>query len=194
MYSKSIHTLLYTNRSQISCMCTQTSHSFGDSRKVPAIDFRSNVYVEHCTCIPNVYIHYYIQTSQYSHGYLRNSVILLAIREKCRPVTIVDHLRRRQATALIVDRSKHMLPKRKVPKEGLLCCRVLQCVAVCCSVLQRVAVCCSVLLIRSLSIDPNTCCPSAKCVKKVFCVAVCCSVLQRVAVCCSVLQCVAVCC
>jgi len=47
-------------------------------------------------------------------------VILLAIREKCRPVTIVDHLRRRQATALIVDRSKHMLPKRKVPKEGRL--------------------------------------------------------------------------
>jgi len=27
----------------------------------------------------------------------------------------------------------------------LVCCSVLQCVAVCCSVLQRVAACCSVL-------------------------------------------------
>ena len=48
----------------------------------------------------------------------------------------------------------------------LLCCSVLQCVAVCCSVLQSVTACCSVLQ----------------------CVAVCCSVLQcvvqRVAVCC----------
>jgi len=50
----------------------------------------------------------------------------------------------------------------------LLCCIVLQCVAVCCSVSQCVAVCCSVLQ----------------------CVAVCCSVLQCVAVCCSVSQCV----
>ena len=174
MYSKSIHTLLYTNRSQISCMCTQTSHSFGDSRKVPAIDFRSNVYVEHCTCIPNVYIHYYIQTSQYSHVYLRNSVILLAIREKCRPVTIVDHLRRRQATALIVDRSKHMLPKRKVPKEGLLCCSVMQCVAACCSVLQCVA--------NSLIVDRSKhMLPKCKVCKEGL---LCCSVLQRVAVCC----------
>ena len=54
----------------------------------------------------------------------------------------------------------------------LVCCSVLQCVAVCCSVLQCVAVCCSVLQ----------------------CVAVCCSVLQCAAVCCIVLQCVAVCC
>jgi len=54
----------------------------------------------------------------------------------------------------------------------VLCCSVLQCVAVCCSVLQCVAVCyCAV-----------------------YCAAVCCSVLQCVAVCCSVLQCVAVCC
>ena len=45
----------------------------------------------------------------------------------------------------------------------MLCCSVLQCVAVCCSVLQCAAVCCSVLQ----------------------CVAVCCSVLQFVAVCCS---------
>jgi len=41
---------------------------------------------------------------------------------------------------------------------GIVCCSVLQCVAVCCSVLQCVAVCCSVLQ----------------------CVAVCCSVLQCV--------------
>jgi len=57
----------------------------------------------------------------------------------------------------------------------IVCCSVLQCVAVCCSVcsvLQCVAVCCSVLQ----------------------CAAVCCSVLQCVAVYCSVLQCVAMCC
>ena len=72
----------------------------------------------------------------------------------------------------------------------VVCCSVLQCVAVCCSyltikaevshafgfchgyVLQCVAVCCSVLQ----------------------CVVACCSVLQRVAVCCNVLQCVVACC
>jgi len=43
----------------------------------------------------------------------------------------------------------------------VVCCSVLQCVAVCCSVLQCVVVCCSVLQ----------------------CVAVCCIVLQCVAVC-----------
>jgi len=48
----------------------------------------------------------------------------------------------------------------------LMCCSVLQCVAVCCSVLQCVAVCCSVSL----------------------CVAVYRSVWQRVAACGSVLQ------
>jgi len=47
-------------------------------------------------------------------------VILLAMREKARPVTIVDHLRRRQSEQMIVTRSKHMLPKRKVAKEGRL--------------------------------------------------------------------------
>jgi len=52
----------------------------------------------------------------------------------------------------------------------ILCCSVLQCVAVRCSVLQCAVVCCSVLQ----------------------CVAVRCSVLQCVAVCCSVLQCVTV--
>jgi len=49
----------------------------------------------------------------------------------------------------------------------VVCCSVLQCVAVCCSVLQCVAVCCSALQ----------------------CVAVRCSVLPCVAVCCRVLQC-----
>ena len=48
----------------------------------------------------------------------------------------------------------------------IVCCSVLQCVAVYCSVLQCVAVCCSVLQ----------------------CAAVCCSVLQCAAVCCNVLQ------
>jgi len=46
----------------------------------------------------------------------------------------------------------------------IVCCSVLQCVAVCCSVLQFVAVCVNLLQ----------------------CVAVCCSALQYVAVCCSV--------
>jgi len=67
--------------------------------------------------------------------------------------------------------------------QRLVCCSVLQCVAVCCSVLQCVAVCC---------------CPS-KTAEVVYhsvlqCVAVCHSVLQCVTVCCSVSQCVAVCC
>jgi len=48
----------------------------------------------------------------------------------------------------------------------LVCCSVLQCVAMCFSVLQCAAVCCSV----------------------VQCVAVCCSVVQRGAVCFSVVQ------
>jgi len=46
-------------------------------------------------------------------------------------------------------------------RRQLMCCSVLQCVAVCCSVLQCVAVCCSVLQ----------------------CVAVCSNVMQCVAVC-----------
>jgi len=57
--------------------------------------------------------------------------------------------------------------------EEIVCCSVLQCVAVCCSVLQYVAVCCSPRRRRS-------------------CAAECCSVLRCVAVCCSMLQCVAV--
>jgi len=72
----------------------------------------------------------------------------------------------------------------------LLCCRVLQCVAVCCSVLQRtpcsvlqcVAVCCSVLqcvLLRQYLF------PRSKQVNIV--------VLMLELLCCSVLQCVAVC-
>ena len=34
----------------------------------------------------------------------------------------------------------------------MLCCGVLQCVAVCCSVLQCVAVCCSYLLVMTIVI------------------------------------------
>ena len=73
----------------------------------------------------------------------------------------------------------------------LVCCTVLQCVAVCCSVLQCVAVCCTVLQCVAV------CCTVLQCVtvccSVLQCVAVCCSVLQGVAVCCSVLQCNAVC-
>jgi len=66
--------------------------------------------------------------------------------------------------------------------ELLLCCSVLQCVAVCRSVLQCVAVHCSVLQCVEV------CCSVLRCV------SVCRSVLQCVAVRCRVLQCVAVCC
>jgi len=64
----------------------------------------------------------------------------------------------------------------------LICCSVLQCVAVCCSVLQCVAVCCRECA-RSLS--------SLSCRHVLQCIAVCCSELQCVAVCCIVLQYVA---
>ena len=60
--------------------------------------------------------------------------------------------------------------RENVCRRRLVCCSVVQCVAMCCSVLQCVAVCGSVLQ----------------------CVALCCSVLQCVVVCCSVLQCAAV--
>ena len=77
---------------------------------------------------------------------------------------------------------------------GILCCSVLQCVAVRCSVLQTyihtwhlvlqsVAVCSSVLQCVQCVADVHT--------HSASCVAVCCSVLQCVAVCCSVLHCVA---
>jgi len=60
----------------------------------------------------------------------------------------------------------------------LLCCSVLQCVAVCCSVLlQCVVVYCSCVL--QLFVTVTFC--------KCLCVAVCCRVLHCVAVCCSVL-------
>jgi len=71
------------------------------------------------------------------------------------------------------------------PPLFLLCCSVLQCVAVCCSVLQCaavrysvlqcVAVCCDEIFLLILSV--------CLCV-----LTVCCSLLQSVAVCCSVLQ------
>ena len=54
----------------------------------------------------------------------------------------------------------------------VVCCSVLQCVAVCCVLLQSVAVWCS--LLQS--------------------VAVCYSLLHSVAVCCSLLQCATFCC
>ena len=69
---------------------------------------------------------------------------------------------------------------------------------VCCSVLQSVAVCCSVCLYLELCLDLDlnglTVHSGGLCCSVLQCVAVCCSVLQCVAVCCSVLQCVAVCC
>jgi len=68
----------------------------------------------------------------------------------------------------------------------IVCCSVLQCVAVCCSVLQCVAVCCSVNKCLFTSTG-RTYWPrqAASCVLQF---AVCCSVLQCVAVRCSVLK------
>ena len=78
----------------------------------------------------------------------------------------------------------------------LVCCSVLQCVAVCCSVLQCAAVCCSVLQVTHpaglFALMMLQC--AVVCCSVLQCVAVCCSVLQCAAVCCIVLQCVAVCC
>ena len=74
----------------------------------------------------------------------------------------------------------------------VVCCSVLQCVAVCCSVLQCVAVCCSAL--QKCSRGPSVSHSANQVMHSVLqCVAVCCSVLQCVAVCCSVLQLVRIC-
>jgi len=83
---------------------------------------------------------------------------------------------------------------RSVVRCGVVCCSVLQCVAVCCNVLQCVAMCCSVVQ-----------CVAVCCMEKEFetalknlpkgvlqCVAVWCSVVQCIAVYCSALQCAAV--
>jgi len=79
----------------------------------------------------------------------------------------------------------------------VLCCSMLQCVAVCCSVLQCVAVWSWWKTSTSAQTNDYTTSMSAPRrlpLRNLQCVAVCCGVLQCVAVCCSVLQCVAVCC
>jgi len=70
----------------------------------------------------------------------------------------------------------------------LLCCRELQCVAVSCSVLQCVAVCCCNVLQQCVALYWRRQHDGA-----VFVAVLCGRVWQCVAVCCSVLQCVAVC-
>jgi len=69
-------------------------------------------------------------------------------------------------------------------------CSELRCVVMCCSVLQRVAVGCCVLLCVSM------CCSVLQqhATHQKSVAVCCCSVLQCIAVYCSVLQCVAVCC
>jgi len=78
----------------------------------------------------------------------------------------------------------------------MMCCSVLQCVAVCCSVLQCVAVYHSVL--QHVAVTSRACSSSMSTGKLATAFSVPlmvrCSVLQCVAVCCSVLQCVAACC
>jgi len=76
----------------------------------------------------------------------------------------------------------------------LLCCSVLQCVAVCCSVLQCVAVFCRALWFVCCWGVPCSAGTSRLCGGMSQCVEVCCSVLKCVAVCWSVLQCVEMCC
>ena len=109
------------------------------------------------------------------------------------------------------------LHSSKIGRESVLCCSMLQCVAVCssprvCIVLQCVAVCCShCTMFRCVAV--HNCLVLVRC-SVLQCVAVCCNLLPRVAVCrsasqcaavcpsasqyvavcCSVLQCVAVCC
>jgi len=63
----------------------------------------------------------------------------------------------------------------------IVCCRVLQCVAVCCSMLRS-----TYILYVSLKTFVSR--------YHQQCVTACCSVLQRAEVCCNVLQCAAVCC
>jgi len=89
-----------------------------------------------------------------------------------------------------------VLQRVAVCSSGALCVHfqrlpgmLLQCVAACCSVVQRVAVCCIVLQ-RVLTSSRYVLQCVAVCCSVFQCVAVCCSVLQRVTVCCSVLQCV----
>ena len=78
----------------------------------------------------------------------------------------------------------------------IVCCSVLQCVAVCCSVLrvlQYVEVQFGEVIVslhKSSLFGPNL----GASYNVLQCVAVYCSVLQYIAECCSVLQCVAVCC
>jgi len=74
----------------------------------------------------------------------------------------------------------------------LLCCSVLQCVAVCCSVLQCFAERCDLFAAEVCPVPraPPDCVEVCRSALK--CVAVCWNVLQCVEVCCSVLKCVAV--
>jgi len=69
----------------------------------------------------------------------------------------------------------------------VVCCSVLQCVAVYCSMLQCIAVCCCVLWQNGMLCASATLLRS-KASKSCVRIAVCCSVLQCVAVCCSVLR------
>ena len=80
------------------------------------------------------------------------------------------------------DSTESGIPPSRIPMPWsmvLLCCSVLQCVAVYCSVLQ------CVIWKRVDYHQVEHPCHDEWC----WCVAVCCSVLQCVAVCCSVLQC-----
>jgi len=78
----------------------------------------------------------------------------------------------------------------------MLCCSVLQCVAVCCSVLQCVAVCWHTMCIRERHVTHVFCCSVLQCVAVRVCIG--CRSMRgmswSVAVCCGVLRCVAVCC
>jgi len=89
------------------------------------------------------------------------------------------------------------LLRRNTAWWGVVCCSVLQCVAVCGSVLQCVVACRTIChgLLVVIRIAINCASQLAKhSHNKAWWCAVCCSVLQCVAVCCSLLQCVVVCC
>ena len=88
-----------------------------------------------------------------------NVFVCVCVQSQRRIRVVLEHVTSELLQAQPDDPLEFMIEVLQRGQVDIMCCSVLQCVAVCCSVLQCVAVCCSVLQ----------------------CVAVCCSVLQCVA-------------
>jgi len=71
-----------------------------------------------------------------------------------------NHARTREQKSAESSAKKKIIWKARIVQEGdIVCCSVMQCVAVCCSVLsvmQCVAVCCSVAFARESVCEPLT--------------------------------------